>query len=158
MANIPRRGTPETSNPVRYVLEVIFGRLDKFRRLLQRYEASIGHFKALQYLGALILISTPGRPTSSTIFQLCSSASSLFKLCAYGEQSLQVESVQMPSLTRFARTSSLSASLRLTWPLRCTGSLWRRKDCFGRFWIQFNFSRTLEAQTCTCAWMLCMSC
>ena len=32
------------------------------------------------------------------------------------------------------------------------------KDCFGRFWIQFNFSRTLEAQTCTCAWMLCMSC
>ena len=57
VANIPRRGTPETSNPVRYVVEVIFGRLDKFRRLLQRYEASVGHFKALHYLGALSLVA-----------------------------------------------------------------------------------------------------
>ena len=38
-AHIPRRGTVEGWSSVRYVVEVVFARLDRFRRVIMRYDA-----------------------------------------------------------------------------------------------------------------------
>jgi len=54
-ARIPRRGTPEGWSSVRYIVEVVFGRLDRFRRIIMRYDAGICNFKAFHYLACLTL-------------------------------------------------------------------------------------------------------
>jgi putative transposase len=53
---IPHRGTNETWSPVRCAVEVTFGRLDNFRRVIVRYDSLIKNFKSLHYLAALHLV------------------------------------------------------------------------------------------------------
>jgi len=52
---IPRRGTIEGWSSVRYVVEVVFARMDRFRRVIMRYDASICSFKAFNFITCLAL-------------------------------------------------------------------------------------------------------
>jgi putative transposase len=53
IARIPHRGTVEGWSDTRYMVEVVFGRLDKYRRIIMRYDASICSFKSFHYIACL---------------------------------------------------------------------------------------------------------
>ena len=54
---IPRRMTDETWSSVRCAVEVTFGRLDRFRRIIVRYDFGIRTFKSFHYLASLCLVA-----------------------------------------------------------------------------------------------------
>lgn len=54
---IPRKMTNESWNSVRCAVEVTFGRLDNFRRILMRHESGIVSFKAFHFLAASYLVA-----------------------------------------------------------------------------------------------------
>jgi transposase len=56
-AFIPRKGTSESWNDVRYAVEVSFSRFDKFRRIILRYDFSITSFKSFHFLAAACLVA-----------------------------------------------------------------------------------------------------
>ena len=55
--NIPKRGSPSVWGGVRIAVEVCFGHIDKFRRCILRYDASIAHFKSFHYLACSFLVA-----------------------------------------------------------------------------------------------------
>ena len=52
---IPRRGGSDNLGSVRYVIEVTFGRLDRFRRIILRYDSTIHAFKSFHSLACCCL-------------------------------------------------------------------------------------------------------
>ena len=53
---IPRRRTPSVWGGVRARVEVCFGRLDQYRRIIMRYDAKICHFKSFHYFASACLV------------------------------------------------------------------------------------------------------
>ena len=54
---IPKKSCGESWNSTRCAVEVAFGRLDRFRRILMRHDFRIIHFKSFHYLAASCLVS-----------------------------------------------------------------------------------------------------
>jgi transposase len=52
---IPKRRTPDRLGSLRYVIETTFGRLDRFRRIIMRYDATIHAFKSFHSLACCCL-------------------------------------------------------------------------------------------------------
>ena len=56
-AHIPHRGQPTAWGGVRIAVEICFGRIDKFRRCILRYDSSIAQFKSFHYLACSYLVA-----------------------------------------------------------------------------------------------------
>ena len=55
-AQIPRRRTPSIWGGIRSAIEVCFGRMDQYRRIIMRYDAKICHFKSFHYLACACMM------------------------------------------------------------------------------------------------------
>jgi transposase len=53
---IPHRGEKSVWGGVRIAVEQCFGRIDKFRRCIMRYDYGIAQFKSFHYLAASCLV------------------------------------------------------------------------------------------------------
>jgi len=53
---IPRRGSPAVWGGIRVAVEIAIGRMDKFRRVILRYDSHIRNFKSFHYLACACIV------------------------------------------------------------------------------------------------------
>jgi transposase len=53
---IPRRGSPAVWGGIRIAVEIAIGRIDKFRRVILRYDSHIRNFKSFHYLACACIV------------------------------------------------------------------------------------------------------
>jgi len=56
-AHIPHRGQPTAWGGIQIAVEICFGRIDKFRRCILRYDSAIAQFKSFHYLACSYLVA-----------------------------------------------------------------------------------------------------